>query len=473
MKRHSILYSCLAASLMLASTYATAADTLATSPAAAKAAAKVGPAAFFNMPEILDESTLDTKIISDKIMPSSARPGKQVRVIELQFTSQNWKDMVWRHKARIYVPDGYQGGGNAGIIGTERDFFDDPTWYRLKIVGTSQNTEAEYAEGTAIDLGTPIMMFSNPPEDFMGMDESDLMGYSLKKAAETGDLSWFGYVPITRAYLRAITLMHSLPGVRTEHAVITGCSKRGMAVSMATGVGDNRLAGVMPTCYYGGNNLYALSKRFSEFGADVRGPEKDRSGPGFQPAENVLRSFNNPLGFALLTHFDPYMWRSRINVPFVVTLGTNDQFYALGSANSIIKEMSGDRAFIAIDNTNHTWVSPKHLAAWRLMLAHTFFKRPFATVQAKGTLEADQLQVQAKVDTATDLKAVRLFYAYNPVTMDWRQSKWESTPMTKSDSGYAAQVPRRDGQSIGYYVEVEDTGIGGTGYVSSLMERVN
>lgn len=59
---------------------------------------------------------------------------------------------------------------------------------------------------------------------------------------ETGDLTWNGYYPIAMAYLRAITLMHALPGVRTERAVLMGCSKRGVAVSIATGVDPDRVA---------------------------------------------------------------------------------------------------------------------------------------------------------------------------------------------------------------------------------------
>ena len=129
-------------------------------------AGDTGPAKYFDMKEILDESTLDTVVAKDRVVPSTARPGKKVRVIELKFTSQNWKGMVWRHPARIYVPDGYKGGGNAGIMGTERSFFEDPGSVRLTIPGTQLRTEEQYAEATAIDLNLPIMVFSNPPENF-------------------------------------------------------------------------------------------------------------------------------------------------------------------------------------------------------------------------------------------------------------------------------------------------------------------
>ena len=435
-------------------------------------AAELGPTQFFNMKEILDESTLDTAISEDKVLPSKVRPGKKFRLIALKFTSQNWHGMVWRHPARIYVPDGYQVGGNAGIYGFNRLFFDDAAAVQHTMPGTSLNTEEQFAEATAIDLGLPIMIFSDPPEDFQGMNEDDLMGFALKKVVTTGDFTWDGYSAILTGYLRAITLLHSLPGLKTERVVITGCSKRGVAVARATGVDPVRVAGVMSACYHGGNQLYAVARQFAEFGAEVRGPAKDRLGPGYQPAANVLRTFNSPAGLSYLSHFDPYMWRDKIKPSYLVTLGTNDEFFALGASNSMLTEMSGDKAFLAIDNTPHMSISPKHLAAWRMWLAHTFQNRVIPRIEAKGVADAERLRVSAKVDAQTQLVGVKLFYSYNPIAKDWRQATWESLPMDSRDGSYAASLPLKPGQKLGYYVEVEDSGVGGTGYVSSLVQTV-
>lgn len=433
-------------------------------------ASGLGPSQLFDMAAIHDETTLNTQITSDTVRPSKVRPGKKVRVIELKFTSQNWHGMVWRHPARIYVPRGYQGGGNAGIFATARRFFDDASDPQHTIPGTGQNTEEQYAEATAIDLNLPIMVFSNPPEDFQGLDENDLMGFALQQAVETGDLTWYGYAPITTGYLRAITLMHSLSGVKTERAVIMGCSKRGVAVSLATGVDPDRVAGIMTACYTGGNTLYGAAKQFSEFGPSLRGPGDNRMGPGHQSAEELLRSLNNPFGLEIIKRFDPYIWRSQIKAKYFVVLGTNDQFFALGAANSMMKEFQGDKAYLAIENVHHTWVSPKHLAAWRMWLAHTFLNRALAKIDAKATVESDQLRVSASLATAAPPVAVKLYYSYNRMNLDWRTAKWQSVAMVNADGTWTASLPVRDGHNLAYYVEVEDSGAGGPGFVSSLVE---
>lgn len=436
----------------------------------------VGPARFFDMQTVRDESTLDTTIHKDQVRDSIVRPGKQVRIIELGFTSQHWKGLEWKHPARIYVPQDYLGDGNAGIIGTERQFFDEPHWPRHKIPNTGQDTEAQYAEATAIDLNMPIMLFANPPQDYWGLSESDMTGYALKKMLETGDLTWNGYHPIAMSYLRAITVMHSLPSVRTQRAVLLGCSKRGQAVSVTTGIDPDRVAGVMATCHFGGNTLNFLAKKFAEFGPSVGGPDTPRAGPGFQPAEQLLRNLNNPVGLQMLVHYDPYMWRDSIRSSFLVAVGTNDEFFALGTPNSMLREMKGDKAFLAIDNLRHSWVSSKHLAAWRMWLAHTFRGREVPRVNATARVQGRELSVQATVEAASPPVGVKLYYAYNPHLADWRQAKWSSVEMFSSDgtaSRYAAQLPLREGQRLAYYVEVEDIGKGGPGYISSLIETAD
>lgn len=333
-------------------------------------AQEVGPARFFDMQAVRDESTLDTTILNDQVRDSTVRPGKLVRVIELGFTSEHWKGLDWKYPARVYVPQGYRGEGTAGIIGTERQFFDWPHWPRQKIPGTEQDTEAQYAKATAIDLNMPIMVFANSAQDYWGLNESNMPGHALKKMLETGDVTWNGYHPITMAYLRAITLMHSLPGVLKQRAVLMGCSKRGQVVTLTTGIDPAHVGGVMATCHFGANTLYFLARNFAEFEPSVGGPDTPRTGPGFQSAEQLPKAINNPLGLQLLVHYDAYMWRDSILSSFLVAVGTNDKVFAQGTSNSMLKEMKGGKGFLAVDNLRHPWVSSKHLAAWRMWLAH-------------------------------------------------------------------------------------------------------
>jgi len=432
----------------------------------------IGPARYFDMSEIKDPSTLDVMILKDQILDSIVREGKKVRVIELTFVSQRWHESVWSHPARIYIPADYKGEGDVAIIGAHKGFFGhDKTFdYRRTIPGSEKSTEAQFVEAVALDLGTPIMIFATPGGAIFGYDESDLMGHALKEMQKTKDLTWFPYIPITTSYLRAITLMQSIPEIKARRAVLLGCSKRGYAVCISTGVDPDRVAGVMSTCFYGGNILYEIATKFASFGPGVRGPAQKRMGPGFQPAEKVLETINSPAGFMAAMAFDPYIWRDRIRSPYFVALGTNDEFYSLGAPNGMMEKLEGDKAFLYIDNMPHTWVSRKHLAAWRMWLAHCFKGRKLPEVEMRTERGGSRLNVTARVVSPNSLRAVRLFHSYNS-SNDWRFAEWSSSDMEPAEQGiYTAGLRLKVDKNLAYYVEIEDDGIGGTGYISSLVE---
>jgi PhoPQ-activated pathogenicity-related protein len=432
----------------------------------------VGPASYFDLGEIRDPSTLDLEVQLDLVMDSRARPGKKVRKIQLAFTSQNWHGSVWRHPARIYLPPDLKSGANAGIIATHRRFFDAEVASRHKIPGTDKYTEEEYAEGTALDLGVPIMIFSNPPGRIFNLDESDLMGYAIEMAKKEKDASWFGYLPITTAYLRAITVLSSINGINTERAVLLGNSKRGMAVCLATGTRDSRVAGIMGTGISGGNSLYGLATKFASFGPDVSGPEEKRAGPGFQPAERVLESINSPAGFLGIMAFDPYIFRKKIKAAYFIAVGTNDEFFALGAPNGMMGHLDGDKAFLYIDNLRHTWVSNKHLAAWNMWLAHMFYGRTLPSIQANFGRSNHVLTVAADVSTPNRLDGVRLYFAYNR-SLDWRAAQWESVSMQQKNGQYEAVLEEKADHNVAFYVEAEDYhDKGGSGFTSSLVEII-
>lgn len=427
----------------------------------------VGPSSLFNMAEILDQTTLDVTIHRSEIISSQSRTGSKVRKIQLSFTSQNWHGFFWRHNVHVYVPIDYKESGNAAIIGTSRPFFDGEFKKRLTIPETGQGTEAEYAEGTAIDLGIPIMIIPIPGEDIGGMNEVDLMGYGDQMVMKTGDLTWYGYHALAMCFLRAITLLQALPEVKAKKTVLMGCSKRGYAITIASAVDKKRIAGIVTACFSGGNHLYGIAMKLAQFGHSVAGPNdadfgleidegrRHLTGAGFQPAPMVLKGLNSPGGFRLLCAYDPYLWHDQIEVPFLLTLGTNDEFFALGACNEMMETYNGDKATLMVDNRPHTWVSDKHLLAWRMWLIHTFNGRSVPKLEVTGERNGESLTISADIEGTVTLDSVKLFYAFNSGS-DWRFADWQSVPMKNQADVFYATIPIKQDIKIAYYVEVSD-----------------
>lgn len=428
---------------------------------------KTGPGRLFNMDEICDPQTLELQIVSDDMIACEARPGKNLRKVVIDFKSQNWHGFEWRHRARIFIPPDCPDKSRVGIIGAKWQDF-EPGAVNGILQESGKKTFAEFAEGTALDLAMPIMTFSVPGEDINGLNESDLMGWAMQRMLETGDYTWYSYYPITKAYLRAITLFQEVLEVARIRAVLLGCSKRGASVCIATGVDPERVAGVMTTCYSGGNALYLAALKFAQLGPGIGGPAEDRTGPGFLPASELLKILNNPVGLTALGLFDPYLWRDQIKSRYLVAIGTNDEFFGLGTEHGMQDDFMGDGAFLAIDNLNHTWVSEKHLAAWQMWLAYSFDQRTVPRLEVKSALQDDVLQVQALVDSDFTLEAVTLYYAFND-SSDWRFAFWLPEPMSPAGGSYSAQVDLKPDHGTAFYVEAKDSA---GGIVSSLINFV-
>ena len=124
------------------------------------------------------------------------------------------------------------------------------------------------------------------------------------------------------------------------------------------------------------------------------------------------------------------------------------------------------KAFLAIDNITHTWVSDKHLAAWRMWLAHNFRTQSIAKIDVQSSKSGQTFRVTASVECKNPLKGVKLYYAFND-SADWRFATWFSLQMIQKEGVYQTELTFKEGMNLGYYVEVEDSKYG---LVSSLIE---
>ena len=120
-------------------------------------------------------------------------------------------------------------------------------------------------------------------------------------------------------HLRAITLLHALPGAGQPAAVlmVVPSAVRPWASPPGSIRARGRRHGDLP---FRRQHRCTTSRKFAELAPVLGGPDQVRQGPGFQPADEVLRAINNPIGLQMLVHYDLYMWRNHIRAPFLVAL---------------------------------------------------------------------------------------------------------------------------------------------------------
>ena len=159
---------------------------------------------------------------------------------------------------------------------------------------------------------------------------------------------------------------------------------------------------------------------------------------------------------------------SQIKAAYLVAIGTNDEFYGLEAPNEMLEEFSDDKAFLAVDNLPHTWISRKHLAAWRMWLRYTFQGVKIPQVTTKLEKAAAVVNITADVIFDAAPLQVRLYYSYNH-SHDWRFSKWNHKEMELVSNRYQSQLEAVPDSHLALYAEVGYEANGEPAYVSSLV----
>ena len=114
-----------------------------------------------------------------------------------------------------------------------------------------------------------------------------------------------------------------------------------------------------------------------------------------------------------MAYVDPYQFLSRVKVPVMYLIGTNDRL--LGTASMItvfIPSTQGDKSFAYVANYGHGMATHEHVRAYRAWAAHCFWGRPITRLTAMGTVEQGELKVSAIVQSQSEITELRLLYCF-------------------------------------------------------------
>ncbi|MBT7866749.1 MAG: hypothetical protein HN763_10405, partial [Opitutales bacterium] len=181
-------------------------------------------------------------------------------------------------------------------------------------------------------------------------------------------------------------------------------------------------------------------------------------------------------GYEYMAYIDAYQFLSRVNVPMMYVIGTNDNLFHSFDDHGFYPFYKGDKSFAYVLNYAHGMGTSKHVDAVRAWVAHCFWERPVTTVSALGSMDAGILNVSAVVHSQSDIESVSVHYCYlqGPRFRDVKD-RYQSTPMKRmgESSLWEATLPPSEsaGQEVYWYVEVNDRAHGLESTVTTLLER--
>lgn len=430
---------------------------------------KLPPASAFNMREMKDPSTLDLKILADEIVPASKGNTETIRRIHLEFFSQNWGGEEVRHLAKVYLPAGGIAESKRGLAVINQGGSSN--------VKDGLNLEQEYGAMTALKLGIPSMLLqSNMPGDHWGVKgQGPVRRYTAAKFFETGDPGWIHWIALAKIYMRAMTVLEKLEDVQATRFVLGGSSKRAQSIWIAAAV-DDRIRGIV-TIARPGNFLHLIQSHSPSPGGlpNPEGPRKIHEGWKYEYMAHIEDMYTTR-GYEYMAYVDPYLFLSRIKVPVMYLIGTNDNLFNSFDDHGFYPYYEGDKSFAYVPNYRHGMGTSAHVKAYRAWIAHCFWGRPTTTVTALESTDNGKLNVSALVNSQAEITSVRLYYcflkakefnddkdSYQSVSMKQvnNTSLWNATlPPSESDSG-----------EVYWYIESKDRSDGLESIATTLLKR--
>jgi PhoPQ-activated pathogenicity-related protein len=233
---------------------------------------------------------------------------------------------------------------------------------------------------------------------------------------------------MTKSAVRAMDAVQALAKERfsqdVKKFVVTGASKRGWTTWLAGAV-DGRVIGIAPMVIDMLNLPEQMPLQLRSFGAYSE-QIADYTRLGLQ------EKLKEPVGETLLDLVDPWRHRSKMTMPKLIVLGTNDRYWPVDAVKVYFDGLPGEKHIHYVPNAGHG-LGPGAVEAVTAFYAAVIAGEPRPSFTWKLRTEGGRavLAVAAKDPP----EKAELWTASSP-TRDFREAKWTSAPMEKAAGGF-------------------------------------
>lgn len=268
-----------------------------------------------------------------------------VTLYRVIFTSQTWRDLIWKHELTIMVPDELKYKDALLFITGGKVKDGEPSihnWDKSEIRIFSQMAITNKAI-TAILWQTP-----NQPL-FNGKTEDEIISYTFHNFQEDHDYTWPLLFPMTKSAVRAMDAVQEFVKkelqTKVNGFVVSGASKRGWTTWL-TGASDQRVKAIGPMVIDMLNmnvNIPYHKTAWGEYSIQIEDYVK----------LGVAQQVGSGEGTALVKMVDPYSYRKMLTMPKMIFNGTNDEYWPVDAMKNYIDSIPGDNHLCYTPNAGH------------------------------------------------------------------------------------------------------------------------
>jgi len=378
----------------------------------------------------------------------------------LILTSQKWREHTWKHTLTVIVPEELDHDGALLFITGGKNEEGMP----IKRGGDDEfiMTMSQLAEKNKAMVAIIWQIPNQPLYD--GMTEDELISFTLHNYQNDGDYTWPLLFPMVKTAVRAMDAVQEFSKESLKYDidrfVITGASKRGWTTWL-TGANDPRVEAIGPMVIDVLNMPVSLDyqiKVWEEYSIQIQ----DYVNLG------IPQQAHTEQGQDISTMVDPYSYRDKLDMPKLIFIGTNDEYWPVDAIKNYFDEIPGENYIHYVPNAGHDLGGGQQaLTALSAFFGNTLRHEEYPV--CKWKIAENESLITLTVEASPDKLLGASFWSTDSEDRDFRDEEWTSVEVAKMDE-IEIEVEIPESGFTAFYLDLEyPDPMGGTYTISTRM----
>jgi len=390
------------------------------------------------------------------ILKDSGKIGN-TNIYQILLTSQQWRGITWRHQLTLMIPSRIEHKGALLIISGGGNTNEQPNW------SNRDGLWAPSAQIAETNRSIVAILKQTPNQPLMeGRKEDGLISYTLQQYKMDGDHTWPLLFPMVKSAIRSMDAIQDFSKKRTalpaEEFLVAGASKRGWTTWLTAASGDKRVKAIAPMVIDMLNMPVSLNAQLKAYGAYSEQIED------YVKLE-IPQSTSSKKGKEVTTMIDPYSYRDKLNVPKLIFIGTNDEYWTVDAIKWYINDLPGQTMIHYVPNAGHDLGGGvQALQTLNAFYGKMLQNKPYPILKNNSKIENGKMKLSISAN-ADELQEISIWSAVS-ADMDFRKEKWTTYSIGKGSAENQLEVELpKDGYKA-FYVDFKYKGAEGP-YISS------
>jgi PhoPQ-activated pathogenicity-related protein len=384
-----------------------------------------------------------------------------LHINQILLTSQTWHGIVWKHQLTVITPEKRSYDGALLFVTGGAVTNGEPNW-------SSKTNDAllRGLMGVALENEATVALIKQVPNQplFDGLKEDALISYTLHNFKKDRDYTWPALFPMVKSAVKGMDAVQEFSKKRYGHDIrrftISGASKRGWTSWLTGAIKDARVEAIGPMVIDILNMPASLDYQIKTWG-DYSVEINDYVDLG------IPQSHSTPDGKAISAMVDPYSYRSRLTIPKMIFMGTNDPYWVVDNVKKYYNDIPGKNLLHYVPNAGHDLGGgAQAIQALGGFWSTTLRKEAYPT--CTWDISVKKKVAHLVVGTSPDKLLGATLWSATSVDSDLRDDKWSGTPLTitKKNTLKVKQPLPQSGYRA-FYVDLKYRAPNGTEYLTS------